>query len=144
MQRLHQNARRSRAIIVNNMVYLSGQYADDTDTGIQGQTEQILHKIDDLLAEAGTDRSKLVQVAIWLKTMDDYDGFNAVWDAWVIPGHTPTRPVAKSKWPMTICWSKSSPWLLCKARGTGLSRVCHAAFCTCRLQQFLCELRASV
>ena len=63
----------------------------------QGQTEQILHQIDDLLAEAGTDRSKLVQVAIWLKTMDDYDGFNAVWDAWVIPGHTPTRACGEVK-----------------------------------------------
>lgn len=91
MQRLHQNQRRSRAIIVNNMVYLSGQYADNTDVGIKGQTEQILHKIDVLLAEAGTDRSKLVQATIWLKTMDDYDGFNEVWDAWVIPDHMPTR-----------------------------------------------------
>jgi enamine deaminase RidA (YjgF/YER057c/UK114 family) len=91
MKRLHQNTRRSRAIIVNNMVYLSGQYADDTDVGIAGQTEQILHKIDVLLKEAGTDRSKLVQATIWLKTMDDYDGFNAVWDSWVIPDHTPTR-----------------------------------------------------
>lgn len=91
MQRLHQNQRRSRAIIVNNMVYLSGQYADNTDVGIKGQTEQILHKIDALLAEAGTDRSKLVQATIWLKTMNDYDGFNEVWDAWVIPDHMPTR-----------------------------------------------------
>lgn len=91
MQRLHQNARRSRAIIVNQMVYMSGQYADNTDVDIKGQTEQILHKIDVLLKEAGTDRSKLVQATIWLKTMDDYDGFNAVWDQWVVPGHTPTR-----------------------------------------------------
>ena len=91
MQRLHQNSRRSRAILVNNMVYLSGQYADDTDVGIQGQAEQILHKIDDLLAEAGTDRSKLVHATIWLKTMDDYDGFNAVWDSWVVADHMPTR-----------------------------------------------------
>ena len=91
MQRLHQNQRRSRAIIVNNMVYLSGQYADNTDVGIKGQTEQILHKIDVLLAEAGTDRSKLVQATIWLKTMNDYDGFNEVWDSWVIPDHMSTR-----------------------------------------------------
>lgn len=97
MQRLHQNARRSRAIIVNKMVYLSGQYADDTETGIKGQTRQILDKIDVLLAEAGTDRSRLVQVSIWLKTMADYDGFNEVWDAWVTPGHAPTRACGEVK-----------------------------------------------
>ena len=96
MQRLHQNARRSRAIIVNQMVYMSGQYADNTDVDIKGQTEQILHKIDVLLKEAGTDRSKLVQATIWLKTMDDYDGFNAVWDQWVVPGHTPARATVEA------------------------------------------------
>ena len=97
MRRLDQNARRSRAIIVNNMVYLSGQFASDTDVDIKGQTKQILDKIDLLLAEAGTDRSKLVSVTIWLKTMDDYDAFNEVWDAWVIPGQTPTRSCGEVK-----------------------------------------------
>ena len=97
MQRLHHNHRRSRAIIVNNMVYLSGQYADDTDVGIKGQAQQIFDKIDVLLAEAGTDRSRLVQVTIWLKNMDDYDGFNEVWDQWVTPGHPPTRACGEVK-----------------------------------------------
>jgi enamine deaminase RidA (YjgF/YER057c/UK114 family) len=91
VKRLDQNFRRSRAIVVNNMVYLAGQVADDKKAEIKVQTQQALAKIDQLLAEAGTDRSKLVSVTIWLKTMDDYTGFNEVWDAWVVPEATPTR-----------------------------------------------------
>lgn len=95
MKRLDQNSRRSRAIVVNGMVYLAGQVADDKSADIKVQTAQALAKIDQLLAEAGTDRSRLVSVTIWLKTMNDYDGFNEVWDRWVVPGNTPTRACAQ-------------------------------------------------
>ena len=91
MQRLDQNFRRSRAIVANGMVYLAGQVADDKTADIKVQAQQALAKIDQLLTEAGTDRSKLVSVTIWLKTMADFDGFNEVWDAWVTPNQTPTR-----------------------------------------------------
>lgn len=91
MKRLDQNFRRSRAIVVNGMIYLAGQVADDKSADIRGQARQALAKIDQLLAEAGTDRSRLVSVTIWLKTMEDFDGFNEVWDKWVVPGSTPTR-----------------------------------------------------
>jgi enamine deaminase RidA (YjgF/YER057c/UK114 family) len=95
VKRLDQNFRRSRAIVVNGMVHLAGQVADDWKADIKVQTRQTLAKIDQLLTEAGTDRSKLVSVTIWLRTMDDYDGFNEVWDAWVIPEQTPTRACAE-------------------------------------------------
>lgn len=95
MKRIDQNARRSRAIVANNMVHLAGQVGDDWKADIKVQAQQAFAKIDHLLAEAGTDRSKLVSVTIWLRTMDDYNGFNEVWDAWVIPGQTPTRACAE-------------------------------------------------
>jgi enamine deaminase RidA (YjgF/YER057c/UK114 family) len=89
--RLDQNARRSRAIVAGGMVYLAGQVADDKSLDIAGQTRQVLQKIDDLLAQAGTDKSRLLTAQIWLTTMQDFDGLNAVWDTWVVPGQTPTR-----------------------------------------------------
>jgi enamine deaminase RidA (YjgF/YER057c/UK114 family) len=95
IQRLDQNARRSRAVIAGNMVYLAGQVADDKTLDIGGQTKQVLQKIDDLLAQAGTDKSRLLTAQIWLSTMQDFDGLNAVWDAWVSPGQTPTRCCGK-------------------------------------------------
>jgi enamine deaminase RidA (YjgF/YER057c/UK114 family) len=89
--RMDQSARRSRIVVHNGIVYLAGQVADDKSAAIDGQTRQVLHKIDELLARAGTDKSRLLTAQIWLRTMDDYAAMNAVWDAWVVPGQTPTR-----------------------------------------------------
>ncbi|MGU7771594.1 RidA family protein [Burkholderia sp. MR1-5-21] len=95
MKRLDQNSRRSRAIIANGTIFFAGQVADDKSAGIEVQAQQAFTKIDKLLEEAGSSREKVVSITIWLKTMDDYDGFNKVWDAWVVQGSTPTRACAE-------------------------------------------------
>ncbi|MGL4287510.1 MAG: RidA family protein, partial [Phreatobacter sp.] len=71
--------------------FLAGQVADDKSGDIASQTRQALAKVDDMLSRAGTDKSRLLSVQIWLKTMADFDGMNAVYDAWVVPGNAPTR-----------------------------------------------------
>ena len=91
IRRIDQNPRRSRAVVAGGMAYLAGQVADDKTQDIAEQTRQVLAKIDALLAEAGTERARLVTAQIWLGSMQDFDGMNTVWDAWVVPGHTPTR-----------------------------------------------------
>ncbi|MFI5444335.1 RidA family protein [Polaromonas sp. UC242_47] len=93
--RIDQNARRSRAVVHAGTVYLAGQVADDKAASIAEQTRQALAKVDDMLARAGTDKSRLLSAQIWLSTMDDFDGMNAIWDAWVVPGKTPTRCCGK-------------------------------------------------
>jgi enamine deaminase RidA (YjgF/YER057c/UK114 family) len=89
--RIDQNARRSRASVFGDLVFLAGQVADDKAGDIAKQTREVLAKIDDLLARAGTDKSRLLSVQIWLKSMDDFDAMNAVYDAWVVQGQTPGR-----------------------------------------------------
>ena len=93
--RLDQNHRRSRAVIANGMVFLAGQVADDKTGDIAVQAHQALAKVDALLAEAGTAKRHALTAQIWLADMADFDGFNAVWDAWVAPGETPTRCCGK-------------------------------------------------
>ncbi len=61
------------------------------------QTRAILGQIDALLAEAGTDKSRLLTATIWLADMADFAEMNAVWDAWVAPGHTPARATGEAK-----------------------------------------------
>ena len=89
--RIDQNARRSRACVFGDLVFLAGQVADDKGGDITQQTREVLAKIDDLLARADTDKSRLLSVQIWLKSMDDFDAMNAVYDAWVVQGQTPCR-----------------------------------------------------
>jgi enamine deaminase RidA (YjgF/YER057c/UK114 family) len=89
--RIDQNNRRSRASVFGDLVFLAGQVADDKAGDIAKQTREVLAKIDDLLARAGTDKSRLLSVQIWLKSMEDFDAMNAVYDAWVVQGQTPCR-----------------------------------------------------
>jgi enamine deaminase RidA (YjgF/YER057c/UK114 family) len=93
--RIDQNARRSRASVFGDLVFLAGQVADDKGGDITSQTREALAKVDDMLSRAGTDKSRLLSVQIWLKTMEDFAAMNAVYDAWVVPGDTPSRCCGK-------------------------------------------------
>lgn len=93
--RIDQNARRSRALVHGGLVYLAGQVPDDRTGGVAEQAAQVLAKVDDLLKEAGTDKSRVLTAQVWLSSMDDFAALNKVWDAWVTPGQTPTRCCGK-------------------------------------------------
>ena len=91
IQRLHVAKRYSEVVIHNGTIYLAGQLADDFDGDIREQTRQTLANIDKMLAEGGSDKSKILSLTIFIKDMADYDGLNAEYDAWVADGHAPAR-----------------------------------------------------
>jgi len=97
IRRIDVGARMSQAVIHGDTVYLAGQVAlEAPGKSVREQTEDILARIDLLLAEAGTDKSKILTTTIWLCSMDDFAEMNAVWDAWVTPGSTPARACVES------------------------------------------------
>jgi len=78
------------------MVFVAGVTADECDQDIKGQTKQVLKKIDQHLAKAGTDKSRLLTAQIWVKDIArDFEGMCEVWDAWTAPSATPTRATAQ-------------------------------------------------
>ncbi|MGT2476505.1 RidA family protein [Paraburkholderia terrae] len=94
--RINTNTRRSSAVVYNGIVFLGGQTAGDRSQDVRGQTRQALERIDAFLAEAGTDKSRLLTAQIWLKDIKaDFDGMNEIWDAWVTPGAASTRATAQ-------------------------------------------------
>jgi enamine deaminase RidA (YjgF/YER057c/UK114 family) len=97
VQRIKPGARMSQAVVHGNTVYLAGLTADDASQDVKGQTAQILAKIDALLAEAGTDKSKLLSANIWLTDIGTWSQMNEVWDAWVSPGNTPARAAVEAR-----------------------------------------------
>ncbi len=97
IERLHVGPRLSEAAIHNGVVYLAGQVAEDTALDITGQTQQVLDAVDRLLAECGSDKTRILQAMIFVKTMADFAGMNAVWDKWVVHGQTPPRATVESK-----------------------------------------------
>lgn len=96
IQRHNVGPRMSQAVVNNGTVYLAGQVFGDATTA-KGQTEQILKKIDGLLAGAGSNKSKLLAATIYLADIRYYDEMNAVWDAWVDPANTPARATVEAR-----------------------------------------------
>jgi enamine deaminase RidA (YjgF/YER057c/UK114 family) len=95
IRRIEVGPRMSQAVIHGNTVYLAGQVGEGE--GVEAQTKDILASIDKLLAEAGTDKTKIVQTIIWLADMNDFAAMNKAWDAWVPQGHTPARATGEAK-----------------------------------------------
>ena len=95
--RLHPAKRYSEASVHNGTVYLTGQVADDATQDIAGQTAQVLAAIDRLLADAGSDKTKILMAQIFLADMADYDGMNAAWDAWIDRSAMPVRATVEAR-----------------------------------------------
>ena len=96
IKRLYTEVRYSEAVINRSTVYLSGQLADDLSGDIRQQTRETLANIDRLLAEANTDKSRLLSALIHLRDMNDYAGMNEVWDAWLPSGAAPARTAVQA------------------------------------------------
>ena len=88
--------RMSQAVVHGDTVYLAGQVADDPVPSVGDQTRQILAKIEALLAAAGSGKSRILSANIWLADIGRFAEMNAVWDAWVVPGHPPARATVQS------------------------------------------------
>jgi enamine deaminase RidA (YjgF/YER057c/UK114 family) len=88
--------RLSAAVVHGNTVYIAGQVAAGSST-VKGQTEEILKKIDGLLAACGSHKSKLLQATVYLVSMSGYDEMNAAWEAWVDPKNTPARATVEAR-----------------------------------------------
>lgn len=98
IQRQLTNERMSKIVVHNGTVYLAGQVGDDLNAGIEQQTREILANIERLLDLAGTDKSHLLSVTIYLKDIDaHFQGMNAVWDKWLPKGVAPARATVESK-----------------------------------------------
>ena len=96
IKRIETGPRMSQAVVHGGVVYLAGQVGT-AGASITKQTQDILTNVDRLLAEVGSDKTKILQTTIWLSSMDDFAEMNAVWDAWVPQGHTPARAAGESK-----------------------------------------------
>ena len=77
-------------VVHNGTVYLTGQVAEPGQSAAE-QMREVLAKIDELLAKAGTDRTRILHVQMWLDDIRDFDAVNRVWDAWISPEHAPAR-----------------------------------------------------
>jgi enamine deaminase RidA (YjgF/YER057c/UK114 family) len=95
--RMNSNERLSRIVVHGDTVYLAGT-TSRAAADVAGQTRDVLAQIDAALAQAGTDKTRLLSVQIWLKDIDrDFAAMNAVWGEWVPAAAKPTRATCEAK-----------------------------------------------
>ena len=100
IERRHVGKRLSDAVVFTpggeRLVYLAGQVADDCKADMAGQTRQVLASIDKLLAEVGSDKTRILSATIYLPDMADFPTLNSIWEEWVIAGQTPARATVEA------------------------------------------------
>ncbi|MDY6958382.1 MAG: Rid family detoxifying hydrolase [Halobacteriota archaeon] len=75
----------SQAVISGGVMYLSGQISLDPETGefvkggIEEETDQILKNIKTIVKESGRGMRDVIKTTCYLSDMDDFDGFNKVY-----------------------------------------------------------------
>ena len=97
IKRSHPGGSLSRLVEFGNLVFVAGTTADDRAASCKGQTEEVLRKIDKLLAEAGTNKSRILWANVWLTDMREKDQMDAAWQAWVDPNGKPARATVESR-----------------------------------------------
>ena len=107
IQRFETGPRMSEMTVHNGVAYLAGQVAEDASADIGGQTRQVLAQVDALLAQAGSNKSRVLRAEIFLADIGDFAAMNAVWETWVVAGHTPARAtvqaaLARPEWKVEI------------------------------------------
>jgi enamine deaminase RidA (YjgF/YER057c/UK114 family) len=96
IQRFDTGPRMSEMTVHNGVAYLAGQIAE-AGGDIGSQTREVLGHIDALLAQAGSDKSKVLRAEIFMTDLAEFAGMNAVWEQWVVPGHTPARATVQAR-----------------------------------------------
>lgn len=98
IKRIGPGVRMSKAVVHGNTVYLAGQVADKTvGQSVAEQTQEIVDMIDAILAEAGSDKTKVLSATIYLADISTFAEMNSVWDKWVVQGATPARATLEAK-----------------------------------------------
>lgn len=67
------------------------EVAEHATADARGQIQQVLRQIDITLAQIGSDRTRLLEVLIFLADLNDAALLNEIWDQWVPQGHPPIR-----------------------------------------------------
>lgn len=95
IKKLHSTQRMSKTVIHNQTIYLSGQVGNAEDD-IKAQTLTCLEKVEALLTEVGSDKSKMLSATVWIKSMSDFAAMNEVWDKWFEGVQPPARACGES------------------------------------------------
>ena len=96
IRRIEPGPRMSQAVVHGDIAYLAGQVGAP-GASVADQTRAVLDQIDRLLAEAGSDKSRILTATIWIADIDTFAEMNSVWDTWVDPTSPPARATGECR-----------------------------------------------
>jgi enamine deaminase RidA (YjgF/YER057c/UK114 family) len=97
IKRSHPGGSLSRLVEFGNLVFVAGTTADNKSASCKEQTAEVLRKIDRFLAEAGTDKSRILWANVWVSDIREKDQMDSAWQAWVDPDNKPTRATVEAR-----------------------------------------------
>ena len=97
IERINTNKRMSQIVVNNNTIYLSGQVGNKKTTDFKTQTSEVLEKINNLLNESGSNKSKLLSATIYLSDISYFEEMNEIWDNWLPENCSPARATVEAK-----------------------------------------------
>jgi enamine deaminase RidA (YjgF/YER057c/UK114 family) len=71
------------------------EVAEDLSLDARGQIAQVLDQVDTTLTNIQSDRTRLLQVLIFMADQADTVTLNELWDAWVPAAHPPVRALVQ-------------------------------------------------
>jgi enamine deaminase RidA (YjgF/YER057c/UK114 family) len=89
------STRRWSDVVVHAGVASWVEVAADPSLDARGQVAQVLAQIDATLAQVGSDRTRLLQVLVYLAPEVEQAALDGPWDAWVPAGHAPIRATVR-------------------------------------------------
>ncbi len=97
ISRIDPGRRFAEVVVHGDTVYLAGHVGSEPTDGVYEQTRDILAQIDAHLAAAGTDKSRLLMVNVWLTDIETFDHMNRAWDEWVDMENLPARATVEAR-----------------------------------------------
>jgi len=98
IHRMRTGPRMSKIVRYAGLVFLSGQTSSGSSApDIVGQTREVLSRIDELLAEAGSDKSRLLSATLYLRDIGDFGAMNTEWEAWMPENAPPARTTVEAR-----------------------------------------------
>ena len=95
--RIEPGKRFAAAVRHNGTLYIAGQVADTPTASVEQQTREVLAKIDALLAQGGSNKSRLLAMNVYLSNIADFAAMNEAFDAWVDSANLPTRATVEAR-----------------------------------------------
>ena len=98
IERRHTGPRMSKIVRHAGIAYLCGQTSSGNPAeGVAEQTQEVLARVDALLAEAGSGRDRILSATVYLRDIDDFAAMNQVWESWLPAGAAPARTTVEAR-----------------------------------------------